>query len=177
MKIEKIYKSTDNMAIKYQLKLNDNNIIECLYVNYYNKHIICFSSQVGCPIGCRICNNGINADYVRNLTTEEIINQCELVLKDNIFNFNDNKPLLFSCMGIGEPLLNINNLINSILELNNKYPTAKFALATTAVIPEKILELTEKIKPIDIKITISLHAPTDKIREEIIPNINNINDI
>jgi 23S rRNA (adenine2503-C2)-methyltransferase len=173
MVIENIYKSKDNMAIKYQLKLDDNNIIECLYVDYHNKHIICYSSQVGCIIGCKMCNNGINASFVRNLTTDEIVEQCEIVLK----NIDNSKPILFSCMGIGEPLLNLTNLSNAIIELAIKYPNTKFALATTAVIPEKILELLSNINPINIKITISLHASNNEIRNKIIPNLNNIDEI
>ena len=175
MIIEKVLKSNDNMAVKYQLRLDDNNVIESLYVNYYNKHIICYSSQVGCVMGCRICNNGVNANYIRNLTAEEIEEQCEMII--NNININFEKPILFSCMGIGEPLLNISNLAPAIKKLALKYPKAKFALATTAVIPEKILELVDILLPIDIKVTISLHASNDNIRKKIIPNLENIKKI
>jgi len=94
--------SNDKMAIKYVQITNDNYLIETTYINHYKKHIICFSSQIGCALGCKICYSGICSKNYRNLTELEMYEQCINIIED--LNLK-NKPILFSCMGVGEPLL------------------------------------------------------------------------
>ena len=159
----------DNKNIKYLQQTKDNIITETGFVEEDNRNIICFSSQLGCVIGCKFCYNGISNNYYRNLTKEEIVKQCINVIYDLNIQEKD-KPILFSCMGVGEPLLNYDNVIKAFLELNRIYPNSKFALATTGINPEYIVKIATDLKEIeDFKLTISLHAPNDKIREKIIP--------
>ncbi|MFV0250003.1 MAG: hypothetical protein ACK5HP_03080 [Bacilli bacterium] len=64
--IESKIKSNDGMAIKYTQKTSDNYLIETTYIDHYKNHIICFSSQVGCSIGSRICYTGLYSKFYRN---------------------------------------------------------------------------------------------------------------
>lgn len=160
--------SNDKMAIKYIQSISDNYLIETTYVNHYKKHIICFSSQIGCTIGCKICYSGICSEFYRNLTEQEIYEQCLNIIKD--LDLKD-KPILFSCMGVGEPLLNYNNVIMAFKHLYKDFPNDKYALATTGIRPDLILKLADDLKDIDnFKLTISLHATNDEIRKMIVPN-------
>lgn len=163
--------------IKYLQQTKDNIITETGFVEEDSRNIICFASQLGCVVGCKFCYNGIHKNYYRNLTIEEIVKQCTNVVQD--LNLNEKeKPILFSCMGIGEPLLNYDNVIEAILQLNKIYPNNKFALATTGIKPEYIAKITTDLKEIkDFKLTISLHAPNEKIREKIIPISISLSDI
>lgn len=167
IKIEDIKYSKDGITRKYVQKTHDNLKIETTYVDYKNKHIICFSTQVGCNLGCKFCYNGIKHNFKRNLTAEEISTQIENIIRNE--KLNENKPILFSAMGIGEPLLNYNNLVESFKYLNNKYPNNKFALATTGISLENILKLAEDLKNINFKLTISLHSATQEKRDNLMP--------
>jgi len=176
MQIENIEHSTDNVCRKYVQKTNDNYRIETSYVDYKNKHIICFSTQIGCNLGCKFCYNGIKHNFKRNLTCEEICEQIENVIKEEKPNIN--KPILFSAMGIGEPLLNYDNLIKAFHYLNNKYPESKFALATTGINLDNILKLSDDLKHIEkFKLTISLHSADENKRAFLVPVNKNINDL
>lgn len=168
LKIIDKLQSNDKMAIKYIQSTSDNYLIETTYVNYYNKHIICFSSQIGCVVGCKICYSGIASKFYRNLTVEEMCEECINIIED--LNLK-NKPILFSCMGVGEPLLNYDNVISTFKCLYEKFPDDKYALATTGIKPNLILKLASDLKEIkNFKLTLSLHATSDDVRKMIIPN-------
>lgn len=168
MKICNIYVSKDEVSRKYVQITIDGFRIETSYVNYRNKHIICFSTQIGCNLGCKFCYNGIKHNFKRNLTTNEICEQIENVIqKEKLDNV---KPILFSAMGIGEPLLNYDNLIKAFYYFNKQYPNSKFALATTGINLKNILKLSEDLKDIKkFKLTISLHSANENKRNNLIP--------
>ena len=173
VRIKDVAYSKDNVSRKYVQITNDNFRIETSYVDYKNKYIICFSTQVGCNLGCKFCYNGIRHNFRRNLTTDEICCQIDNVIMEE--KPNKDKPILFSAMGIGEPLLNYDNLVESFHILNKKYPNNKFALATTGVNPENILKLAEDLKDIDkFKLTISLHSADQGKRNFLMPISNNL---
>ena len=161
--------SNDSKTIKFLQKTNDNIITETAFIEQDHRFIICFSSQLGCKIGCKICYNGIYPNFHRNLTKEEMIKQCQNVVSTLNLN-NKNKSILFSCMGIGEPLLNYDNVINAIKDLNTLYPNNSFALATTGIKSNLIGQLAIDLKDLNsFKLTVSLHTTTDKLRKQIIP--------
>lgn len=172
MDVIRIMQSNDDTCRKYIQKTDDKYRIETVYVDHSNKNIICFSTQVGCNMGCKFCYNGIRNNFVRNLTYEEIISQIENVIQNE--NINNNKSILFSAMGIGEPLLNYKNLIKAFKYLNNKYENSKFALATCGVNQNCILNLAEDLKDMNFKLTISLHSADQIKRKEIIPTSGNL---
>lgn len=169
MKIIEKKESIDQKTTKY-LQLTDDNIItETVYVDDCRKHIICFSSQLGCPVACTMCYNGIYSNFARSLTKEEIVKQCTNVFEDlNLAKAS--KPVMFSCMGIGEALLNYDNVVAAMLELNIKYPKNRFALATTGVNLALIPKLAEDLQELEsFKLTISLHGANDELRKSLIP--------
>lgn len=166
--------SKDKVSRKYVQTTEDNLRIETSYVDYKNKYIICFSTQVGCNLGCKFCYNGIRHNFKRNLTCEEICNQIENVINEEK-PLND-KPILFSAMGIGEPLLNYDNLVKAFHFLNKKFPDSKFALATTGINLSNILNLVDDLKEINkFKLTISLHSADQNIRNILMPIASNLN--
>lgn len=176
MRIYDEFYSKDGISKKYVQITSDNFRIETSFVNYNNKYIICFSTQVGCNLGCKFCYNGIKHNFKRNLTDIEICQQIENVIQKE--KPRNDKPILFSAMGIGEPLLNYNNLIKSFHHLNKKYPNSKFALATTGVDLNNILKLAEDLKNInDFKLTISLHSADQNKRNYLMPINNEISSL
>lgn len=176
IKIEQILHSKDGKTKKYIQKTNDNSRVETSYVEFKNKYMICFSTQVGCNLGCKFCYNGLKHNFKRNLSAEEMYIQIEnVILGEKIIN---DKPILFSAMGIGEPLLNYENLVSVFIKLNNNYPKNKFALATTGISLKNILRLSEDLKEIEsFKLTISLHSAEEKIRNNIMPIFTNLKDL
>lgn len=166
--------SIDNNSVKFLQETEDKIVTETAYIDNFKHSIICFSSQLGCPIGCKICYNGVYKNFYRNLTKEEIVRECTNVVKLLELDKKD-KPILFSCMGVGEPLLNYQNVIDAIKELDNIYPNSKFALATTGINPEFISKIATDLKDLPyFKLTISLHACRDDLRNQIIPNSTKI---
>lgn len=177
MKIFDVLNSSDGLSKKYLQKTNDDYLIETLYVDYSNKHIICFSSQVGCPVGCKFCYSGVNKCYYRNLTSEEIFTQCNNIIGD-LHIHNSNKPILFSCMGVGEPLLNLENVTDAIIKLDNTFQGSKFALATSGAKLHNIDLLGYKLKNIkNFKLTISLHSANPELRNSLIPVCINLDNL
>lgn len=168
VKIKDIAYSKDNVCRKYIQTTAENYRIETSYVDYKNKYIICFSTQVGCNLRCKFCYNGIKCNFKRNLTSEEICNQIENVIREE--RPNKDKPILFSAMGVGEPLLNYDNLIKAFCILDKKYPNSKFALATTGVNLDNILNLAKDLRDINnFKLTISLHSADEEKRNWLMP--------
>lgn len=164
-------------VIKFLQMTDDNIVTETAFIEEKDRNIICFASQLGCPIGCKICYNGIFKNYQRNLTKEEIIKQCSNVVCTLDLDKKD-KYILFSCMGVGEALLNYENVVSAIKELNILYPNSRFALATTGVKPELIKQLGIDLNDIEhFKLTISLHSANDKIRRNLIPTNVSLDEI
>lgn len=132
--------------------------IETTLVNLPNKNIVCFSSQAGCPLRCGICASG-NRKFTRNLTSSEIIEQCMLVLR---LAKNREIPVLFAAMGVGDPILNP-HIHAAIQELQR---IGKVSIATTAINLLKAKNFFNKHQ--STKVHLSLHAPYDTLRREIL---------
>lgn len=172
-------KSSDDMATKYVQTTFDDHRVETLYVNYPNKHIICYSTQIGCPCGCQFCYSGIQAKFSRNLNEDEIVKQCVNVIED--VDPSEDKPILFSAMGVGEPLLNYFSYIRSIDMLYDKYPNCKFAMATSGSYILGRLDSFARIlssrRTIDFKLTISLHSANPEQRALLMPRAANVDQV
>lgn len=170
--IVKTNKSIDG-TIKFLLQLKDNNTIETVFIPEKNRNTICISSQVGCAVGCKFCNTGYNG-FKRNLTVEEIVSQV-LIIKDylNSWKIKENSITNIVVMGMGEPLFNWNNigiaLENLQIGKNHKISTKHITVSTSGIVPV----LNKIINKFDYNLAISLHAPSDEIRSNIMP-INNL---
>lgn len=167
MEIERKLVSKIDKTTKYLFKLTDGNMVEAVVMYYKHGITICISSQVGCRMGCKFCASTIGG-LVRNLTSGEILDEVIFAQKDIGERISN-----IVMMGIGEPLDNFENVIkflenvNSPLGLNIGY--RHISLSTCGIV-KNIKEL-EKLN-IPITLSISLHAPTDDLRGEIMP-INN----
>ncbi len=165
--IDKI-RSKDGKTQKFLQITEDKYITETTFVDY-SKYLLCYSSQVGCPVACSFCYNGVNKNFTRNLTKNEMVAQCTNIIK-HLDIFDKDKPIKFGCMGVGEPLLNYENVIDGITELDKKYPHSIFSLATTGVKPNLIPQLAKDIKDMErFILTFSLHASNDETRKKLIP--------
>ncbi len=161
--------SADAQTVKYVLPTDDGYGVEITYVNRDSKHIVCFSTQIGCVVGCAFCISGAagrRQRSVRSLTANEIIDQVEFVVAD--LKLSTSKPILFSAMGEGEPLLAYRSVVDALMALSRR-KGARIALSTSGAKPRRIRELAHEcwLKP--LKLQISIHAASDAKRKSLIP--------
>ena len=117
VKIHKAEKSSDG-TIKYSLKLYDNKLVEGVLIPSKKRLTACISSQVGCSLSCTFCATG-TLKLERNLNYAEIYDQIFILNEEALLNFG--KPLSnIVYMGMGEPLLNYENLLKSIELVSSK---------------------------------------------------------
>ncbi|MEG1996191.1 MAG: 23S rRNA (adenine(2503)-C(2))-methyltransferase RlmN [Oscillospiraceae bacterium] len=165
--IEKKLVSKIDGTIKYLYKLNDQNYVESVCMEYKYGISLCLSTQVGCKMGCRFCAS-TKAGFVRNLDASEILQQVYSTAADIGKRISS-----IVLMGIGEPLDNYDNVIKFLMlvsePLGNNLSLRHVSLSTCGLV-DKIEELA-KLK-LGVTLSISLHAPNDDIRNKTMP-INN----
>lgn len=173
LKIKNTQFSNDG-SIKFLLSLEDNNLVEAVYMPWYDedgvamvRQTLCISSQVGCGINCSFCATG-KIGLKRNLKASEIIEQIFA-----IENYLNTKITNVVFMGMGEPLQNFKEITKSLEILTNpEYELLSrrhITVSTSGIVP-RIRELAHIQRP--TKLAISLHAPTNGKRSQIIP-LNN----
>lgn len=142
--------------------------------NHETKTTLCLSTQIGCPMGCTFCYSS-KTKFKRNLTFEELKQQVDIAKQhlSEIRNQTLETKLPFSSivfMGMGEPLLNTENVIKLSEYLNEKYQFSysKICISTSGILPE-IKKIIEYKYP--IQLAISLHSPSQKTRNKIMPNL------
>ncbi|KFZ21888.1 ribosomal RNA large subunit methyltransferase N [Thermotoga neapolitana LA10] len=149
---------------KFLWELEDGNTIESVMIFHPGRITACISTQVGCPVGCTFCATGMSG-FVRNLTTGEIVSQILSMEKEEGKKIGN-----VVYMGMGEPLLNYENTIKSIRILNHKkmgnIGIRRITISTVGI-PEKIIQLADE--GLDVKLALSLHAPTNFKRDQLVP--------
>jgi len=161
-------------TLKLLLSTGDNESIECVGIPTEKRLTACLSSQVGCPMDCKFCATG-KEGLKRSLKASEILDQILFI--ENEMN---RKVTNIVFMGMGEPLLNIDDLLLSIRSINEDFQISqrKITVSTVAV-PKMINKLSAKSFQIlgncQFTLAISLHASNQKIRENIIPSAKNYN--
>jgi 23S rRNA (adenine2503-C2)-methyltransferase len=163
-KIKLILKQEDKDVKKYLFELSDGDRIETVLM-YHNYGIsICVSSQIGCNMGCKFCESG-RLKKVRNLEASEIVEQI-LYIEEDIKKRISHVVV----MGIGEPFDNYDNVMNFVKIINNPkgidIGSRHITISTCGIIPKIEKFMKEKGQ---VNLAISLHAPNDKIRKEIMP--------
>lgn len=169
IKMKKIQKN--DLTKKYLFELLDGNYIEAVLMRHDYGNSICVSSQVGCNMGCKFCESG-RLKKVRNLEPYEIVQEL-LLVSDDIKERIDSVVI----MGIGEPFDNFNNIMNFIGIINSPFGInigARHITISTSGLVDKINEFSKF--PLQVNLAVSLHAPTDEIRNKIMP-INRAYDI
>ena len=150
---------------KYLLKLYDNHFIETVLIPNEKKNTLCISSQVGCSRNCSFCATG-KLGLKRNLNTFEILAQIYLVGKE----LRPAKLTNIVFMGMGEPLDNFENMIDSLNILQNercfKFSPRRITVSTCGIIPE-ITKLGNS--GIKVKLAVSLNSAIQEKREKLMP--------
>lgn len=164
LKTEEKFISKLDGTVKYLFSLPDGNAVESVVMRYHHGLTICISTQVGCRMGCRFCASTIGGLY-RNLTAGEILNQVIFAQKDLGERISN-----IVLMGIGEPMDNYDNVVKFLKNVNNErglnIGLRHITISTCGVVPG-IIKLADEGLPVTL--TISLHAPNDAIRDEIMP--------
>lgn len=159
MQISAIDKTT-----KFLWKLEDGNTIESVLLFHPDRITACISTQVGCPAKCVFCATG-QSGFVRNLTAGEIVSQIIAMESHRRVNIGN-----IVYMGMGEPLLNYTEVVKSVMILNHKkgknISMRRISISTVGI-PEKIVDLANDLP--EVKLAISLHAPTNYKRDIIVP--------
>lgn len=155
----------DTSVQKSLLKLSDNQLIETVLMDYEDWITACVSSQVGCALNCQFCATG-KMGFKRNLTAEEIVDQI-LFWNQKIYPKFVGRVVF---MGMGEPFLNWDNLLEAIKIINStdglNIGARKISISTAGV-ADKIVEFTKL--DTQINLAVSLHSANQKYRESIMP--------
>ncbi|MDB9344957.1 23S rRNA (adenine(2503)-C(2))-methyltransferase RlmN [Nodularia spumigena CS-586/05] len=150
-------------TIKYLLKLADGQIIETVGIPTAKRLTVCVSTQVGCPMACDFCATG-KGGFTRNLERHEIVDQVLTVQED----FQQRVSHVVY-MGMGEPLLNTENVLKSLKSLNQDVGIGQRSLTVSTVgIRDRIRQLAKH--NLQVTLAVSLHAPNQALREELIPS-------
>ncbi len=151
---------------KFLLKLGDGLQVESVFIPDTPAMTFCISTQVGCAMACAFCLTG-KMGLVRNLTAGEIVGQVRVLV--HATNLHDT-PFNIVLMGMGEPLHNYDETMKAIRILCDQHgfalPARRITLSTVGLLPQLEQLAREPLMP---NLAISLHAPTDAQRGELVP--------
>jgi len=153
-------------VIKWVLDLGKDNHIEMVYIPENDRGTLCISSQVGCALACTFCSTGMQG-FNRNLTTAEIISQ--VIIANQYLNPKGKRISNVVFMGMGEPLLNEEAVYSAcdllLDDLAFGLSRRKVTISSSGVVPA----LLRMSKRTPVSLAISLHAPNDDLRDELVP--------
>lgn len=154
-------------TVKYLLELEDGERVETVFMRYKHGNTVCVSTQVGCRMGCKFCASTIGG-LVRGLKPSEILEQiliCERDLGEKVSNV--------VLMGIGEPLDNYDNVLK-FLKLVNDEKGVGIGMRHISLSTCGLVDMIDKLREerLGITLSVSLHAPSDEIRKQIMPIAN-----
>jgi 23S rRNA (adenine2503-C2)-methyltransferase len=164
---DKRFDSVDGTK-RYLLRLEDNRTVETVLMPEEHRDTICISSQIGCPVDCKFCLTALMG-LERNLTAGEIVGQVLFVARENGLRANDAR-MNVVMMGMGEPLLNLDNVLKATRLLTDQsgigMSQKRITVSTSGIIP-KMEELGKaEVRP---KLAISLNASNEEQRRELMP--------
>lgn len=160
-------KSNIDGTCKFLFRLEDGNVIESVLMKYKHGNSVCISSQVGCRMGCRFCASTLDG-LTRNLEVSEMLGQIyaiQKISKERVSNV--------VVMGSGEPFDNYDNIVKFIYMLSDERGlniSQRNITISTCGIVEKMIEMAKE--KFQITLAISLHAPNDEVRKELMPIAN-----
>jgi 23S rRNA (adenine2503-C2)-methyltransferase len=169
-KIRSSHTSPDGTT-KHLIGLEDGDVIETVLIPEEERRTVCVSTQVGCPIKCVFCASGLNG-LKRNLSSGEIVEQVLHVKRGMGL---EDRPSNVVIMGIGEPLLNATALIKALKTMKASWGMGigynRITLSTVGVVGQLPELVKQNVTP---NLALSLHAPNDTIRNEIVPTMKNV---
>lgn len=161
--------STDGTR-KFLIRVGGGNAIETVYIPESDRGTLCVSSQVGCSLDCSFCATG-KQGFNRDLSAAEIIGQVWLAAH-SFGQFGENAERKITnvvFMGMGEPLLNFDNVVDAMNLMMNDFcyglSKRRVTLSTSGVVPQ----LDRLGQYTDACLAISLHAPNDELRNQLVP--------
>lgn len=160
----KVKQVSSDGTLKYLIEYPDGECVETVLMRFDNRANLtaCVSSQVGCAVNCSFCATG-KGGFKRNLTYQEIIEQVLSIQRDTGLKVTN-----VVCMGQGEPLLNLNNVLRALEIFNNDFQIGarRITISTSGIIPgiKRLAEMN-----LQSTLAISLHAPNHKLRAELMP--------
>ena len=161
-----IEKSVDG-TVKFGFTLEDGRMIESVFIPEEERNTLCVSSQVGCAMGCKFCLTG-SMGFTRNLTAAEIVNQV-CAVRDYAFKAGKGRLTNIVFMGMGEPLANMDNLLDALSILTEQrgldFASRRITVSTCGLVPQMI----RLGKETSVNLAISLHAADDATRKTIMP--------
>lgn len=154
-------------SIKFLWQSADGKTVESIYFTFQGQVYTCISSQIGCNVCCPFCETG-KQRTLRNLTADEIYAQVALI-HDTVHEVNG-PPMLYQTAfaGMGEPLLNFEQVVAAATRLRADGLTQTVSLSTSGLVP-RIYALAETTTISVNKLFISLHASTDDVRDRLVP--------
>ena len=155
---------------KWLIRSSSGSLVETVFIPEENRGTLCVSSQVGCALDCSFCSTG-KQGFNGNLTSAEIIGQVRIAIRRLAEVYPDRSRAVSNIvmMGMGEPLLNMDNVLPAVElmmdDLGYGISKRKVTVSTAGVVPgiEKLYETT------DVSLAISLHAPNDELRNQLVP--------
>lgn len=161
------YVSKLDGTTKFLFELKDGNIIETVLMKYHHGNSVCISSQVGCRMGCRFCASTLGG-LTRHLEVSELLNQIYYIQK-----ITGERVSNVVVMGTGEPFDNYDNIVKFIRMLTDEkglnISQRNITVSTCGLVP-RIYDLAKE--DFSITLAISLHAPNDTMRKELMPIAN-----
>lgn len=155
-------------TVKWLFKVDHKNQVETVFIPEDKRGTLCISSQAGCALACRFCATGMQG-FSRNLQTAEIIGQLRYAISRLEDMGRTQRITNVVMMGMGEPLLNLNQLIPALTLMLDDYAYGlskyRVTVSTSGIVPAM-----EKLRDaIDVALAVSLHAPTDALRNVLVP--------
>ena len=172
-KIDQEFKSTDG-TIKFSFKLFDDKLVEGVLIPSKKRVTACISSQIGCSLDCTFCATG-TMGLSRNLSSSEIFDQVFKLNEESEKNYGRSLTNIVF-MGMGEPLLNYNNLLKAIHHITSEKGmgiSPRRITVSTAGLSKQIIKLADD--EVKFNLAISLHSAIDEIRSDLMPINNSIN--
>ncbi len=166
---------SEDGTVKSSFKTHEGHLVEGVLIPTEKRSTACVSSQIGCSLSCKFCATGF-MDKKRNLTFDEIYDQVVMINQQSE-KILEQKLTNIVFMGMGEPLLNYRNVLRAIERISSPDGlgmSAKRITVSTAGVAKQIKQLGDD--NVKFKLALSLHAPNDKKRHEIMP-INDSNNI
>lgn len=167
IEVDQLQKSTDG-TIKNGVRLHDGLLVESVLIPTETRTTACVSSQVGCSLNCEFCATA-KLKRMRNLEVAEIVDQVALIDKQSRLYFD--RPLSnIVFMGMGEPMMNYNNVVEAIKKITQPEGlgmSARRITVSTSGIPKMIKMLADE--DLKVKLAVSLHSAVEKTRNEIMP--------
>ena len=167
IKVDHMQRSSDG-TVKNAVKLHDGLIVESVLIPTESRTTACVSSQVGCSLDCNFCATA-RLKKMRNLNPDEIFDQVAAINQESLLYYN-HKLSNIVFMGMGEPLMNYNNVLKAIDKITSPEGlgiSPRRITVSTSGLPKMIKKLADD--DVKFNLAVSLHSAIDEVRSEIMP--------